>query len=1136
MLAGQIGRPLRYRPQGEDFVIVNGTEFFNRPLYGGSSAFRVDAGDQPEFSLYLPGRGGNLRLGIEAEAGVKWLHEALFCETRYHAGTMRYTVKDPLLGLDAILLITALAPKSAEGLLLSIEIKGAKIPAKLVVAYGGITAVRGSRDGDIGTEKIAIRNYFQLRPEYCESNTITAGTDSFTVQSKRTTMTALLPAQSEIVTGNANQWNDLAQLLSSATKTQADATPSVALGRFKLTPGKPAYVSLRKTTNAPDGQELLKTYQDVAATSTITTVPSDSSQGWDPADLKELFDKEQELLLKIARRVTVDTPDNFLNAALPALNIAADAVWDENKAAYLHGGVAWRMRLLGWRVSYAGDALGWHERTRAHFDGYASQQNTTSIPDSLPSASEKDNRSRNEPALHTNGDMTASHYDMNLVGVDAFFRHLLWTGDLDYARKQWPVIERHLAWERRLFRREFGAEKLPLYEAYACIWASDDLSYNGGGGSHSSAYNLYHNRMAARVSRLLGLDPGPYEREATLLERGMNQNLWLQDRGWFAEWKDMLGLQKVHPEAAAWTFYHTIDSEVPSPLQAWQMTRQVDTRLPHLPVYGEGVPTGMSTIATTNWLPYTWSLNNVVMAETVHTALGLWQAGRPDAAYPLLGGAILDSMYLGICPGNVGMCTWYDANRRESQRDFGDGIGILSRTVLEGVFGITPNLLAGEVHIRPGFPADWDHASIHHPDFDVGYTRHNATDSYKVESRFSLPVSLRLDLVARADDIASVTINGHPASYSILSESVGRPRIRVVTPASAKFEISVQWRGSVPVSAPAETTVSNSKTWRLTAGAKIMELSDPQNVLGNPTIQGHVVSGTITGAEGHRTVFARVSQGKLVWWQPLAVNIPAKQQAAPIIFTTDWNKRIANAERLDPIPLSSIFNDRVTQIFRNAYLSPRSPFTSLALPTHGYGAWCKPAANFEVDDSGLRATAGKNHGRITLPNGVPLLTPGETEQPNVAFVSQWDNYPREITVPLTGYAQKSYLLMAGSTWAMQSRIDNGELVIAYTDGTSTRLALENPKTWWPIDQDYFIDDYAFANPGPLPLRVNLKTAENRVLDAIKFKGQGGRVAGGAATVLDLTLDPLKELKSITVRALANDVVIGLMSVTLERPE
>src|ERR1035437_9328898 len=48
----QTARPLRYSPVGTDFVITNGAEFFNRPLYCMNSGFRIDGGDQPEFSLW----------------------------------------------------------------------------------------------------------------------------------------------------------------------------------------------------------------------------------------------------------------------------------------------------------------------------------------------------------------------------------------------------------------------------------------------------------------------------------------------------------------------------------------------------------------------------------------------------------------------------------------------------------------------------------------------------------------------------------------------------------------------------------------------------------------------------------------------------------------------------------------------------------------------------------------------------------------------------------------------------------------------------------------------------------------------------------------------------------------------------
>src|SRR3954451_8346026 len=94
---GRTDRPLRYRPGGTDFVILNGKEFFNRPLYGTNSAFRIDGGDLPEFSLYLPGRGGNLRLGIKTAAGTKWLFKAARIEARYRQGELIYTINDPIL-------------------------------------------------------------------------------------------------------------------------------------------------------------------------------------------------------------------------------------------------------------------------------------------------------------------------------------------------------------------------------------------------------------------------------------------------------------------------------------------------------------------------------------------------------------------------------------------------------------------------------------------------------------------------------------------------------------------------------------------------------------------------------------------------------------------------------------------------------------------------------------------------------------------------------------------------------------------------------------------------------------------------------------------------------------------------------
>ncbi len=121
-LVNQLERPLRCRPEGTDFVIENGTEFFNRPLYGGNTAFGVDAGDRPEFLLYLPGRGGNLRLGIRTGPSAKWLQAADRIVARYRPGGMIHEVADPMLGRDTLLRLESYALSETEGLIVRAEL------------------------------------------------------------------------------------------------------------------------------------------------------------------------------------------------------------------------------------------------------------------------------------------------------------------------------------------------------------------------------------------------------------------------------------------------------------------------------------------------------------------------------------------------------------------------------------------------------------------------------------------------------------------------------------------------------------------------------------------------------------------------------------------------------------------------------------------------------------------------------------------------------------------------------------------------------------------------------------------------------------------------------------------------------
>jgi hypothetical protein len=233
-LAGTIERPLRYRPEGTDFVIENGAEFFNRPLYGANTAFRIDGGDKPEFSLFLPGRGGNLRLGVRTAAGAKWLNDAARVVARYRPGSLLYEVSDPLWA-GRQLHLTVLALATGQGLVLRAEIDGAGPPVDLLWAYGGANGDRGRRDGDIGTESEPVSRFFQLEPEYCRNNLFAIGPDGFLLHSPTAYVRGIASTGSRPGMGDARRWNSAAELVASARPGAFPLT--VLVGTAAITPG-----------------------------------------------------------------------------------------------------------------------------------------------------------------------------------------------------------------------------------------------------------------------------------------------------------------------------------------------------------------------------------------------------------------------------------------------------------------------------------------------------------------------------------------------------------------------------------------------------------------------------------------------------------------------------------------------------------------------------------------------------------------------------------------------------------------------------------------------------------------------------------------------------------------------------------
>lgn len=1094
LLEGHTARPLRYKPgtgeQAGEFVIRNGSEFFNRPIYGppDSGGFRVDAGDKPEFSLYLPGHGGNLKLGFIVGDASKWGADADEVVARYRPGRMIYEIRDALLakGMIRAELLTA---GEGSGLLLKVEGSDLPAEARLAWAFGGVSGRKGRRGGDIGCEVEPVSQFFQVRAEECDGNRFQVKQSETTRPLVRVSAAAAnfeisFPRGSSIHVEDFANWSK---------------SPGVAMAALPIdVPGAPEWKD--PLVVGPDGQIHVKeskteerrlagqvspfpvAHPILTGSAAFNTAPlylvitrDQMKENADSATLPlraqmleteavqgPAFAARSAQVEAIAQSIRVETPDEYINAAGPALAIAADALWDAKQGCIMHGAVAWRQAFAGWRGPYALDALGTHDRAVANFRHWIAKQNKSPITTGDPATGPWDanvHLTRKEKLLHSNGDVENSHYDMNLVLFDALLRHLMWTGDLDFAREVWPAFQRQLAWEHRLFRRTFRGKdgtELPLYEAYAAIWASDNLQYSGGGAAHSSAYMVFALRGAAKIAPLIDWDGTPYTREADLIARAMNELLWLPEQGAFGESKDLLGPQTVYSNPALWTVYHTIDSEAPTAQQARQMCAERLAALKHVPIHGEGVPDGSYMLACSDWLPYMWSLNLLLLAENTHFALALWQAGMRDDAYKIFKGALLDSMYMGLCPGDLHMTSALDVHRQEAQRDFGDPIGITSRALIEGLFGIQPDLLAGEVRIMPGFPSAWDRASIRHKDFDFAWRRDGLRETYEFTSRLAKEAALKLRLPARTTSLPVVTSNGQRITGAFDSEAAGEPMLNVTLPAARSHRIAIAWHGHA-------------------------------------------------------------------YQPPVPQVIPRK------VFETLPVPPLPAGAATKAIDLSGVMKNGVTEIFTRLYAEPRSQYCSLSFPDNLLGGWANPDGRATVDDAGLRAAAGV----LKTVIGVDFATPAG-DAPNCLFLSYWKQDEPAAKIALRGRASGMYLLMTGTTMPQCSRMTHATVTVTYRDGSSASLPLRNPETWWPIEQDYLLDDYLFVNDAPLPPRVDLRSGQTRVLDIASFKGKGRNVPGGAATILHLPLDPKKELAAMEIKVELYGVVVGLMGATLVR--
>ncbi|NLX04060.1 MAG: hypothetical protein GXY33_02830 [Phycisphaerae bacterium] len=1080
----------RYQPVDDGYRIVGSTSIFNRTLYGGHAQddlperYFTFAGDAPMVMGAITdwrkrpdcsdAKCGTFMAGVAATPGVRvpvfyyqgerdgdrygqWFHESPGTISTYRNGWTEHQVRPFFQCFPRVeALIEVLPLQEHAGFLVRLKVSTDQ-HVHLAMGFGGVTDFLGRLEFPyVKARCFGPKDCEGNRVELGENRALICGPDGAAIES-RMWIGASFPV--EVSLGDPKLVDEgVGPFLS----PDADPDPRSPMVRMScpLMPGQTldGFVVVLRNVE----EQVLDRYLSSS----------------DPAvEIKHAIWRKHEV-------IKIETPDRMLDLTVPSAVVALDACWHQN--TFCHGAYAWHCPYMGWRNWYGPTAIGWHDRVAAAIRAHAATQVR---PDEVNGP---------EHVVQTEGDynhLENSHgyipeipdgrrgifYNMQEVYVDHVLHYLERTGDLALAREVFPVIADVLDWEQRILDSDDDG----LYENKLNTWISDAHSYNGAGCAQSSAYNYRANRTMALLAEMLGRDAAPFAARAEKICEAVFEKLWQADRGILAEYVDTLGHRLVHPSPELATIYHAIEAGLVDPFQAHTMLRFTHTDLRN----ERTGPRGGRLVWSSNWYPQNYSSCGLYTAENLHLAWACFQAGQPAQAWPILA-AVADTHFMGDNPGMACHCLT-PSGYADSAQDFTEIMSLHLRTIVEGLFGLRCDLLRRRIEIAPGFPDDWKHARLKVRDVELTYRRQGRTETLTVRSALAARRIIRLPL--RATALESVRINGSSVEYRI-EPGIGRSLLVVESDTTEELTLTVRHGGkrSPSLTSPRQVTRGNALAIKVARG-RATELLDPTGCLHDQRIEADAVNASAASRPGHHTAFVRVQADRYDAWLPVDFEILDKRQA----------RRKSPIGRFEPIDLADCFNVALAEIHDLDYCHPRPETFSIMTRGNGRFIWDWNQGGYQkvvIDDSTLRRCGGT----FTTASGIPFLT--AADGPNAACVSIWDNFPEQLTVPLSGKGTELAVLLIGVTNPMQAHVENARLDVRYADDAVEQVSLVNPVNF---------DDWLVA-------------AVQRENETVYFSRTNH------AIVQRIALDPAKPLASLTVRAVANEVVVGLLGLAIRR--
>ena len=786
---------------------------------------------------------------------------------------------------------------------------------------------------------------------------------------------------------------------------------------------------------------------------------------------------------KIRSAIEITTPDSMLDLSVPPNVLAMDASWHEK--SFYHGTYAWHAPYMGWRLWYGPTVIGWHDRVKKSFKTFANLQvaKTEKSEEVVYKGGQYSTLKNSYGFLPEMSDGRKTiFYNMQEVGVDMILHEIEWTGDISYAKGVFDNISGVLDWEKRIL----DPDNDNLYQNWLNTWVSDAHSYNGGGCTQSSVYNYRANKVMANLASRLGRNPEPFLNRSKKIHDAVQKTLWIPENGVMAEYIDVIGNKLLHPSPELATIYHSIEAGIVDPFQAYQMLAFTENVLRNEKTKARNG----RLVWSSDWYPQNYSSCGLYTAENIHLAWAYFICGQTQKGHELLKG-IVDAHFLSSMPGVTGHCLAPDGYSGGST-DFTDISSMYLRLMVEGLFGIRFKLLDGEISVAPNFPSEWEHASLKVEDASLEYQRKGQKEIFYFQSDAKANRVFFVPL--RSSEVKSVFLNDHSVGYRI-EPGIGYSKLIVESKQPGSIKLEVNYTSAPLPKLVYQRNVSSGQRidFRIDRG-HITEIKDPSGCLSRINQNDKEMNAEIRGNPGNHTVFIRVQEADWNGWLVADIIIDEKQPAIKTVSIPGKN--------YNPVDISKYFNISLTEIHKQEYWKPRPKSYSIMTCLDGRFGWDWNHAGMNktiVDDNNLRSSKG----RYITKNGIPFLTPENGR--NATCVSIWKNFPEEISFSLSGKGNELAVFFIGVTNPMQSRVENARFAVEYSDGTEEKVPLINPLNF---------DDWLVAS-----------VQQSNETEYFSDYNHG--------IIQRIPLNPSKELKALKVRAIANEVIVGIIGISIQ---